>query len=90
MAIAKPRSAVSRLEHATRILNAANKLLLQVAACLRQLVTVTGWLVLLVSTVTLLVNPHVPPTHFVTPGAGALAVIQGLIKARSKSRDNGD
>ena len=87
MAEIQPRGVVSKLDSATRIVRAINRFLLQVAGCMRLLVTVAGWLVLLWSTVTLLVHPHVPPAHLVVPGAGALAVIQGMVKTRSKPRN---
>lgn len=75
-------SAVDTLDRMSCIVHAASKLLVQVAACMRQVVSVAGWLVLLVSTVSLLIDPHVTLTHLVTPGAGALAVLQSMIKAR--------
>jgi len=48
---AKRRSAVDTLDRMTIVVHAASKLLVQVAACMRQVVSVAGWLVLLVSTV---------------------------------------
>jgi len=53
---------------------------------MRQVVTVAGWLVLLVSTVSLLVDPHVSLTHLIPSGAGAFAVLQSLIKERGQPR----
>jgi hypothetical protein len=80
----KRPSAVDALDRMTRIVNAASKLLVQVAACMRQVVSVAGWVVLLVSTVSLLVDPHVSLAHLISPGAGALAVLQSVIKARGQ------
>ena len=81
---AKRPSAVDTLDRMTSIVHATSRLLVQVAACMRQVVSVVGWLVLLVSTVSLLVDPHVSLAHLLTPGAGALAVLQSVIKARGQ------
>ena len=53
-------------------------LLGQAAGLLRQLVCVAGWLVLLSATMTLLFQPRLNPGHLIVPGAGTLAVLQGL------------
>jgi hypothetical protein len=83
---AKRPSAVDMLDKMTCIVHAASSLLVQVAACMRQVVTVAGWLVLLVSTISLLADPHVSPTHLIPSGAGAFAVLQNLIKERGHPR----
>jgi hypothetical protein len=75
------RPAVIRLlGEASTVLNAASAFLESIAGFFRQLVHVVGWLVLLVGSIDLLINPHVTPAHLAVPGAGALAVLQGLIK----------
>jgi hypothetical protein len=63
---------------------AVTVLLGQVAGLLRQLVCVTGWLVLLATTATLLFQPHLTAGHLIAPGAGMLAVFQGLIPRASR------
>jgi hypothetical protein len=40
-------------------------------------------LVLLSATVTLLYQPHLDPGHLIAPGAGTLAVLQGITPARA-------
>ena len=79
----KRRSAVDRLGRMTCVVQATNTLLVQVAAFMRQVVTLAGWLVLLVSTLSLLGDPHVSTVHLITPGAAAMAVLQSFIKTRS-------
>jgi len=53
---------------------------------LRQLVCVTGWLVVLAATTRLLVQPHVGPGHLAAPAAGVLAVLQGISPRRAGRR----
>jgi hypothetical protein len=65
---------------ASIVVRAVTAFLEDAAGLLRQLVHVVGWLVLLVGTAKLLIDPHVTPAHLVVPGAAALAVLQGLIR----------
>ncbi|WP_093258048.1 hypothetical protein [Thermostaphylospora chromogena] len=79
------------MDDASKVVGAASGLLGQTSGLLRQMVTMVGWLVLLVGSVRLLV---VPPTAFtiellLTPGVGAVAVLQGLIR-RSGHSDHPD
>ncbi|MFC4533961.1 hypothetical protein [Sphaerisporangium dianthi] len=88
----RPR-VVRRLEDASTVIGAASGLLGQtsgllghMACLLRQLVTIVGWLVLLAGSVRLLLDPPatLSPEHFLTPGAGAAAVAQGLVRMPSR------
>jgi hypothetical protein len=81
---AKPSAFVQWLTEVSRAVAALTDLLEQVAGLLRQLVKVVGWLVLLLAPFGLLLQPHLSPEHLITPGAGALAVLQGLIKPRQR------
>ena len=69
-----------RLVIASVWIYAATTLLEQVAALLRQLVHVAGWIVLLISVVGLVARPNPALVHLVVPGGGVLAVLQGLLK----------
>jgi hypothetical protein len=73
---------VRRLEEASKVVRAVTGLLRHTSGLLRQLVMTVGWLVLLTGSVRLLIDPPstLSPSHFVAPGAGAAAVIQGLIR----------
>ncbi|WP_405143448.1 hypothetical protein OG589_38280 [Sphaerisporangium sp. NBC_01403] len=73
---------VRRLEEASKVVRATTGLLRQMSGLLRQLVMMVGWLVLLAGSIRLLVDPPstLSPEHFVAPGAGAAAVLQGLIR----------
>jgi hypothetical protein len=72
-----------RLDRAGSDVRAVTILLEQACGLLRQLVVcVAGWLVLLAATARLLVQPHIAPGHLIAPGAGALAVLQGVAPAR--------
>jgi hypothetical protein len=75
---------VAKLDDATSVVRATNRLLHQVAACMRQLVCVSGWLTLLVGGIGLLIHPHFSPAHLLVPGAGALAVLQSTIRPLRK------
>lgn len=79
---------VRRLDDASKVVKAVTGLLRQTSSLLRQLVMMVGWLVLLAGSVRLLLDP--PSTleleHFVTPGAGAAAVLQGLMKPPARWR----
>jgi hypothetical protein len=71
-------------------LDEGSKGLEALANLLRQLVHVVGWVVLLDGSVNLLIDPHLSLTHLVVPGAGSLAVLQGLIKRRERQEDMND
>jgi hypothetical protein len=83
VASASPSPFERRLARAGRDVRAVTVLLEQAAGLLRQLVCVAGWLVLLSATVTLLFQPRLDPGHLIAPGAGTLAVLQGLTPARA-------
>ena len=76
-----------RLARASKVLSALTEFLEQVAALLRQLVHAAGWLVVLVGCVSLLIHPHLSSEHVIVPGAGALAVLQSLIRPRRQHSD---
>ncbi|GGL03955.1 hypothetical protein Sme01_64730 [Sphaerisporangium melleum] len=67
---------------ASGLLGQTSSLLGHMTCLLRQLVMIVGWLVLLVGSVRLLLDPpsSLAPEHFLTPGAGAAAVVQGLVR----------
>jgi hypothetical protein len=73
-----------RLARASTMLSAATKFLEHVAAFLRQLVHVAGWVVLLAGCVELLISPHLTLGHLAVPGAGAAAILQSLVKPRRR------
>jgi hypothetical protein len=70
-----------RLDRAGINVLAVTVLLEQACGLLRQLVCVAGWLVLLTAAARLLVQPHIAPGHLIAPGAGALAVLQGVAQS---------
>jgi hypothetical protein len=72
-----------RLARASRDVRAVTVLLEQACGLLRQLVCVTGWLVVLAATAGLLVQPHFSPGHLAAPAAGVLAVLQGTSPRRA-------
>ena len=80
-----PPAVVRRLGEASEVLGAASGFLEAIANLLRQLVHIAGWAVLLYSSIHLLLDPHLTPEHFVVPGAGALAVLQSLIRPRRRN-----
>ena len=86
MASASASAFQCRLARAGRDVCAVTVLLDQAAALLRQLVCVAVWLVLLSATVTLPFQPHLDSRHLIAPGAGTLAVLQGLTPARARRR----
>jgi hypothetical protein len=75
-----------RLAQAGREVRAVTVFLRQACGLLRQLVRLAGWLVLLTATARLLVQPSPDLGHLVAPGAGALAVLQGLPSTRAAHR----
>jgi hypothetical protein len=75
---------VRHLGEVSKVLAAASQLLEAIANLLRQLVQVVGWLVLLAGSINLLLDPHLSIGHLVVPGAGSLAVLQGMIKPRRR------
>jgi hypothetical protein len=72
---------------ACRVLAAATGLLEYVAGLLRQLVHVVGWLVLLWGAGGLLAHPSLSVGHLAVSGAGALAVVQGLVRSGRRQPD---
>ena len=76
---------VRRVREASSAVDAMSSLLEQIANLLRQLVQIAGWLVLLASAISLLSHPELSPEHLVVPGAGAMAVLQSLIKPRRRN-----
>jgi hypothetical protein len=86
VAPASPSPFERRLARAGRDVRAVTVLLEQAAGLLRQLVCVAGWLVVLSATVTLLFQPRLDPGHLIAPGAGILAVLQGLTPGRAGRR----
>jgi len=81
---ASPPKFVRRLVHASNAVKTVTEFLEYLAAFLRQVVHIVGWLVLLVAMIKLLVRPDLSPEHFVVPGAGTLAVLQSLIRPRRR------
>jgi hypothetical protein len=86
VASASPSPFERRLARAGRDVRAVTLLLEQAAGLLRRIVCVAGWLVLLSATVTLLFQPRLDPGHLIVPGAGTLAVLQGLTPGRARRR----
>jgi len=93
MANVEPSAFVRRVAEISKALAAvaglvqqAADLVHQVSGLLRQLVHAAGWLVLLYG----LFQPHLSPEHLITPGAGALAVLQGLIKLQRRQGSRPD
>jgi hypothetical protein len=68
------------------VVTAVTSLLEHVASLLRVLVSIAGWVVLLVGTSEFLMHPYLAPEHLVTPGVGALAVLQGLVRPPQRPR----
>ena|SRR5215469_12009277 len=87
VASAPPSAFMLRVARASKVIKAVAGLCEQVAGLLRQIVHIVGWIVLLVGLVKLLVGPHWSLVQFVTPGAGVLAVLQGLIWPRRRYAD---
>jgi hypothetical protein len=79
-----PSAFIRKLTRVCRAIAAVTSLLEHVAGLLRQLVHVVGWLVLLAGSVRLLLQPHLSPEYLIAPGAGALAVLQGLIRPQRR------
>ena len=71
-----------RLTAVCAVLAAVTRVVESIAGLLRQLVQVAGWVVLLVGCVGLTFHPHLSLAYLVTPGGGALAVLQGVIRPR--------
>ena len=87
MAGPAPPVIVRRLRRASQVARAIAGFLEDIASLLRQLVHIAGWLVLLISIVNLLFHPYPSLAHLVTPGAGALAILQNLIRHRPRQTD---
>jgi hypothetical protein len=80
MVTVPPSAFIRRLAEFSKAVVAMTSFLEHVAGLLRQLVHVTGWLVVLSGSLGLMLQPHLSPEHLITPGAGVLAVLQGYIK----------
>jgi hypothetical protein len=75
-----------RLVEAAKDADALTGLLRHIAEAMRQLVHVVGWVAILFGTVSLMLHPSVSLVHLLTPSAGALGVLQGVIKVRGGRR----
>lgn len=75
-----PPAFLQRLAHASRAIKAVTEFLEQIAGLLRQAVQVVGWAVLLVGVIKLLISPYLTLEHLVAPSAGALAILQSLVR----------
>ncbi|GII81904.1 hypothetical protein Sru01_68860 [Sphaerisporangium rufum] len=82
MARSRQQKLARRLDETATVVHAASGLLGQMSSLMRQVVMIIGWLVLLAGSVRLLVDPPpaLSPAHFLAPGAGAAAVVQGLFR----------
>lgn len=78
---------VGGLAKASRLVCAVTGFLEQIANLLRQLVHITGWLILLASCINLLIHPHLSLEHLLMPGFGTLAVLQSMIRPRRRPED---
>jgi hypothetical protein len=72
---------VQRVAEISKSVAAVTGLLEHVAGLLRQAVHVVGWLVLLWGAAALPFQPHPSPEHLIVPGAGLVAVLQGVVPA---------
>jgi hypothetical protein len=70
----------------SRDVAAVTNLLEHVAGLLRQVFHVAGWLVLLWGAAVLPFQAHPSPVHLIAPGAGLLAVVQGILPAWRRRR----
>jgi hypothetical protein len=75
-----------RLARAGRDVRAVTVLLEQACSLLRQLVCLTGWLIVLAATARLLAQPHFGLGHLAAPAAGVLAVLQGISRRQTGHR----
>lgn len=76
----KPSMFFRLVATASRMIIAVTRLLEDIASLLRQLVHIAGWVVLLIGAINLVIHPHLSLEHLAVPGAGALAVLQSLVK----------
>jgi hypothetical protein len=74
----------SKLASAGGVVRTVTLLLEELVGLLRQLVQLTSWLILLTSSVTLLFHPHFSAEFLAIPGAGTMAVLQGIIRPRRR------
>lgn len=76
---------IRKIENASKVIRSATGLIRHVSALLRQLVTLMGWMILLVGAVRILAAgpDQLSMLHFLLPGTGAAAIIQGLIRPRT-------
>lgn len=82
MTAVRPPVYVWRLRAVCTALAAVSAVVESVAGLLRELVCAAGWVVLLVGCFSLVFHPHLSASYLVTPGGGALAVLQGMIRPR--------
>lgn len=80
MARATSPPLIRRLGRASQVVKAITRFLEDISSLLRQLVQVIGWIVLLIGIANIMLHPHLPTSHLLAPGAGALAILQSLIK----------
>jgi hypothetical protein len=85
MAATPPSAYARRLVAISEDVVATTHLLEHVAGLLRVLVQVVGWAVLVASPFSLVTHPNLSPEHLIPPSAGALAVLQSLIRPRQRS-----
>jgi hypothetical protein len=90
MAEARPSAVTRRLDEASDVLKAVSRLIENISNVLRLLVHLVGWLILLVSAIGLLVHPRLSPEHVIVPIAGALAILQSLIKPPERHEGTDD
>jgi hypothetical protein len=81
MVAVSPSVFVRRIAEVSKALAAVTDLLRHVAELLCELLHVVGWLTLLYGSLSLPLQAHFSPEHLITPGAGALAVLQDKIRA---------
>ncbi|MEU8271560.1 hypothetical protein AB0B89_30915 [Sphaerisporangium sp. NPDC049002] len=79
---------VGKLDDASKVVKAATGLTDQAVRLVRQLVHLAGWIVLLISTVKLVIDPpqELAAANFLGHGAGAAAVLQGVVKVPARWR----
>ncbi|GAA0840594.1 hypothetical protein GCM10009525_53190 [Streptosporangium amethystogenes subsp. fukuiense] len=90
VSVGRPRQPelVRKLDKLSKIVKAATGLTDQMVKLVRQLVHLAGWIVLLISTARLAIDPPMTlsPTNFLAHGAGAAAVLQGVVKVPARWR----
>ena len=78
----------AKLDEASKVVKSVTELTDQAVKLTRQLVHLMGWITLLISTVRLVIDPpqELSPANFLGHGAGAAAVLQGLVKVPARWR----